>query len=232
MKHNRLEELQERLQLRFHQPQLLQEAFTHSSFVNEQRQKTKVHNERLEFLGDAVLQITVSDFLFHQFPKYPEGKLTKMRAAIVCEPSLAKFAAQLQLGDYIVLGRGEEHLGGRTRPALLADLFESLLGAVYLDQGLEAARTFLQTYIFPNLQFDEYVVSKDYKSTLQEHVQQVVLGPIQYQITEERGPAHNREFVATVSISGVVHGTGIGKSKKDAEQRAAAEALNTLNLLK
>ncbi|MFC0328752.1 ribonuclease III [Paenibacillus sepulcri] len=228
MKLEKFEELQSRLQLRFRTTRLLRQAFTHTSYVNEHRQSVLEHNERLEFLGDAVLQLTVSEFLYRTFPERPEGQLTRMRASIVCEPSLARFADMLGLGAHVMLGRGEEQLGGRLRPALLADLFESFVGAIYLDQGLEAVRTFLVRHIFPHIDSDGGMLVKDYKSTLQERAQHSGMGLIEYRITEERGPAHDREFVVEVYIADVLYGTGIGRTKKEAEQQAAAEAWRKL----
>ncbi|MFD2116861.1 ribonuclease III [Paenibacillus yanchengensis] len=219
-----MEQLQQMLQLQFTQPKLLKQAFTHTSYVNEQKGVLQ-HNERLEFLGDAVLQLLVSEYLYKTYPKRPEGELTRMRAAIVCEPALAMFANKLRLGDHIMLGRGEEQLGGRQRPALLADLFESLIGALYLDSGMENTRSFLEKRIFPLIDSDDFgLVTKDAKSKLQEKVQHHGLGVVDYKIVEERGPAHEREFVADVYLGDEKYGTGVGRTKKEAEQKAAAEA--------
>lgn len=229
MKHENFEELQRRLQLRFHTVRLLRQAFTHTSYVNEHRQNALEHNERLEFLGDAVLQLTVSEYLYRTFPDRPEGQLTRMRASIVCEPSLARFAEMLALGDHVLLGRGEEQLGGRHRPALLADLFESFIAAIYLDQGLEAVHGFLARHIFPHIEDQEGgLLGKDYKSALQEKAQHNGLGAIDYRIIEERGPAHDREFVVEVYIADHLHGAGVGRTKKEAEQQAAEEAWRKL----
>lgn len=228
MKNNSFDELQRSLQLNFKQPKLLKQAFTHTSYVNEQRGVVQ-HNERLEFLGDAVLQLLVSEYLYKTYPKRPEGELTRMRASIVCEASLAFFAEKLELGEHILLGRGEEQLGGRQRPALLADLFESLLGALYLDAGLEEVRQFLERYMFPNIESNDFgLVMKDAKSKLQERAQHHGLGAIEYKITEEKGPAHDREFVVEVYLGEEKYGTGTGRTKKEAEQRAAAEAWQKL----
>ncbi len=228
MKRNSLDELQQSLQLAFKQPKLLKQAFTHTSYVNEQK-GTVWHNERLEFLGDAVLQLLVSEYLYKAYPKRPEGELTRMRASIVCEPSLAFFAEKLRLGEHILLGRGEEQLGGRFRPALLADLFESLVGAIYLDAGIETARVFLERYMFPNVEANDYgLVMKDAKSKLQERAQHYGLGTVDYKIIEEKGPAHDREFVVEVFLGETSYGSGTGRTKKEAEQRAAAEAWNRL----
>ncbi|MFC4810680.1 ribonuclease III [Paenibacillus sp. GCM10023250] len=229
MKHDHFEELQQRLQLRFRANKLLRQAFTHTSYVNEHRQNGTEHNERLEFLGDAILQLTVSEYLYRTFPERPEGQLTRMRASIVCEASLARFAELLDLGKHILLGRGEEQLGGRQRPALLADLFEAFVGAIYLDQGLDTVRAFLAVHLFPHIDNDGVMVGKDFKSTLQEKAQQAGMGAIEYRIVEERGPAHDREFVVEVFIGETAYGSGSGRTKKEAEQQAAAEAWRKLS---
>ncbi|HZG81707.1 ribonuclease III [Brevibacillus panacihumi] len=217
--------LQEKLGVRFHDESVLRQAFTHSSYVNEQRGKRIQDNERLEFLGDAVLELTVSQFLYKTFPKMSEGEMTKLRAAIVCEPSLVKFAELLQFGDLVLLGKGEELTGGRQRPALLADVFEAFVGALYLDQGLDAVFAFMEKYVYPRVDKGEFAQVTDFKSQLQEFVQQDNLGDIQYRIVEEKGPAHNREFVSEVLLNSRSLGVGTGRSKKEAEQQAAARAL-------
>lgn len=223
-------ELQSQLNISFHNEQLLIQAFTHSSYVNEHQRKSDQDNERLEFLGDAVLQITISQYLFQKKPLMSEGEMTKLRATIVCEPSLVTFAESLKFGNYILLGKGEELTGGRTRPALLADVFEAFVGALYLDQGLEVVKTFFDRFIIPKIERGEITSVKDYKSMLQEAIQQDNSGELQYVITEERGPAHNREFVSEVQLNGQRIGMGLGRSKKEAEQKAAEEALKKLGL--
>jgi ribonuclease III len=228
--HRNLKQLQEALQLPFRHPELLRQAFTHSSYVNEHRIGNHKDNERLEFLGDAVLELTVSEYLFEQHPERSEGELTKLRASIVCEPSLVGFAEQLDFGSYVLLGKGEELTGGRTRPALLADVFESFIGALYLDQGLETVRSFLKKHMFPNLPGQGKLLTADYKTLLQEHVQQHSLGSIEYKIVDERGPAHEREFLSEVYLQEQLLGRGSGRSKKEAEQHAAKEALETLKV--
>lgn len=218
-------QLQERIGVRFHDESVLRQAFTHSSYVNEQRGKRIQDNERLEFLGDAVLELTVSQFLYKTFPKMSEGEMTKLRAAIVCEPSLVKFAELLNFGDLVLLGKGEELTGGRQRPALLADVFEAFVGALYLDQGVDAVFSFMEKYVYPRVDKGEFAQVTDFKSQLQEFVQQDNLGDIQYRIVEEKGPAHNREFVSEVLLNNRSLGIGSGRSKKEAEQQAAARAL-------
>lgn len=220
--------LQERTGVKFRNVRLLRQAFMHASYVNENSQSPLSSNERLEFLGDAVLQLTVSEYLYKRYPKRPEGELTRMRASIVCESSLVRFAEALDFGEIVLLGKGEERTGGRTRPSLLADAFEAYVGAMYLDQGLEAVRRFLSMHIFPLLSEVGMSAGKDFKSLLQEQVQMMGLGPLAYRIVEERGPAHEREFVAVVQIGERQLGSGIGRSKKDAEQRAAAAAIESL----
>ncbi|MBP1156045.1 MULTISPECIES: ribonuclease III [unclassified Paenibacillus] len=228
--HRNLKQLQSELHLPFKNPDLLRQAFTHSSYVNEHRVGQYKDNERLEFLGDAVLELTVSEYLFEKYPDRPEGELTKLRASIVCEPSLVGFAEQLDFGSYVLLGKGEELTGGRTRPALLADVFESFIGSLYLDQGLETVRAFLQKHMFPHLPQQGKLLTADFKTYLQEHTQQHNMGPLEYKIVDERGPAHEREFVAEVYLHDQLLGQGTGRSKKEAEQQAAAEALTTLKV--
>lgn len=227
-----LKKLQEELNITFRKPHLLKQAFTHSSYVNEQRSAEAQDNERLEFLGDAVLQLTVSDYLFRTFPDRPEGELTKHRASIVCEPSLVQFAERLDFGACVFLGKGEELTGGRTRPALLADVFESFVGALYLDQGLDAVKAFLDTHLFPYLAKDAMLQAGDFKTKLQEHTQQRGMGTVEYRIVEERGPAHDRVFVSEVWLDDARLGNGTGRSKKDAEQQAASQALARLTALR
>ncbi|MBE0342718.1 ribonuclease III [Paenibacillus sp. 28ISP30-2] len=225
-----LKQLQQKLHIQFNNRQLLKQAFTHASYVNEHRFSQHADNERLEFLGDSILALTVSEQLYNQYPKRPEGELTKLRAAIVGEPSLVKFAVGLEFGQYVLLGKGEELTGGRTRPALLADVFEAFVGALYLDQGLDAVRSFLERYIFPQIVLNGKLQMSDFKTELQELTQHHNMGMLEYKIVEERGPAHEREFVAEVYMDSERLGTGTGRSKKEAEQQAAAVALNRLKL--
>jgi ribonuclease-3 len=203
----------------------LEQAFTHSSYVNEHRYLQLADNERLEFLGDAVLELIVSEFLFGFYTKLPEGKLTKMRAAIVCEESLAKFAKECEFDQYIRLGKGEENSNGRQRPSLLCDLFEAFLGALYLDQGLAKVEKFVAKVVFPKIKSGAFSHEMDHKTALQEILQRNGDIDIEYRLVHEEGPAHDRQFSVEVSVSGKVIGTGIGKSKKMAEQRAAEFAI-------
>jgi ribonuclease-3 len=224
MKDNHFDPLEQRLGLTFQNRAVLLEAFTHSSYVNENKGQKLPDNERLEFLGDAVLQVIISEYLFSKFPKVEEGKLTKMRASIVCEPSLVRFAEALHFGHYVLLGKGEEATGGRSRPSLLADVFEAFVGALYLDQGLDIVKLFMHKFVMPHLKLDDARRDTDFKSRLQERVQQLGLGKPDYRIVDEQGPAHERAFVAEVSLNGHILGQGMGRTKKDAEQSAAAFA--------
>ncbi|PWW27408.1 RNAse III [Cytobacillus oceanisediminis] len=221
-------DFQAKLGIQFENEKLLKQAFTHSSYVNEHRRKPYEDNERLEFLGDAVLELTVSKFLYLKYPMMSEGELTKLRAAVVCEPSLVSFAHELFFGDLVLLGKGEEMTGGRARPALLADVFEAFVGALYLDKGLDTVVGFLEKVVFPKIDSGAFSHVMDFKSQLQELVQRDGAGSIEYKILQEKGPAHNREFVSTVSLNGRELGTGTGRSKKEAEQHAAQMALEVL----
>ena len=219
---------QQLIGISFSNVKLLKHAFTHSSYVNEHRKKPFEDNERLEFLGDAVLELTVSQFLFKKYPTMSEGELTKLRAAIVCEPSLVTFANELGFGKLILLGKGEEMTGGRERPALLADVFEAFIGALYLDQGIDTVIGFLDRYVFPKINAGAFSHVMDFKSQLQEFVQRDGTGIIEYRVLHEKGPAHNKEFVSKVTLNGEELGTGTGRSKKEAEQHAAQMALSVL----
>lgn len=208
---------------------LLKQAFTHSSYVNEHRRELTEDYERLEFLGDAVLELMVSQYLFKHFPNLSEGDMTKLRAAIVCETGLVQFSSSLSFDNKIFLGRGEEATGGRKRPALLADVFEAFIGALYLDQGLNAVGRFLESVVYPKISDGTFSHVMDYKSQLQETVQRRDLGDLDYDVAMEKGPAHQREFLSKVLLNGEVIGTGKGHSKKDSEQSAAREALKNIN---
>lgn len=224
----RFDKFQEKIGITFSDPSLLQQAFTHSSYVNEHREGIHRDNERLEFLGDAVLELAVSHFLYKTYPYMEEGDMTKLRAAIVCEPSLVSFAQEMNFGEYMLLGKGEEMTGGRNRPALLADAFEAFIGALFLDGGMETVIRFLDQWVFPKILSGAFSHMMDYKSQLQEYIQQSGSATVEYEIVEERGPAHDREFVAQVFLNGVCYGEGTGKSKKEAEQQAARIALDRL----
>ncbi|WP_370640552.1 ribonuclease III [Salipaludibacillus sp. CUR1] len=217
------------IHINFKNEDLFIQAFTHSSYVNEHRIRPYDDNERLEFLGDAVLELAISQYLYKLFDHMSEGEMTKLRAAIVCEPSLAKIADELKFGDYVLLGKGEEMTGGRRRPALLADVFEAFIGALYLDLGMDAVYGFLKDYVYPKIHNGSFSHMMDFKSQLQELIQRESQGQVHYKIIEEKGPAHAREFVSEVTLDKQQLGIGTGKSKKEAEQMAAQKALEKLN---
>lgn len=223
-----IKELQQNYGIVFQNTTLLEQAFTHSSYVNEHRQLQLSDNERLEFLGDAVLELVVSQYLYCHFTQLPEGKLTKMRAAIVREDSLSIFAKECHFDQYVCLGKGEENSGGRNRPALLCDLFEAFLGALYLDQGLTSAENFIAKVIFPKVEAGAFSHEMDHKTKLQEVLQKSGDVLIEYRLVKEDGPAHERVFWTEVYVDDQLIGTGQGKSKKLAEQNAAENALADL----
>ena len=223
-----IKELQERYGITFHDVDILEQAFTHSSYVNEHRNLNLSDNERLEFLGDAVLELLVSQYLYREYPTLPEGKLTKMRAAIVREDSLSMFAKACHFDQYVRLGKGEENSGGRKRPALLCDLFEAFLGALYLDQGTEAVHEFIKKVIFPKVAAGAFSHEMDHKTRLQEVLQKSGDVFIDYRLIKEEGPAHERIFWTEVYVDEKLIGKGQGKSKKLAEQNAAENALSEL----
>lgn len=223
-----ISELEKQLKLSFTNHSLLRQAFTHSSYVNEHQGSHVSDNERLEFLGDAVLELAVSDYLYNQRKDLTEGEMTKLRAAIVCEASLVNFAKSLEFGHYLLLGKGEEQSGGRERPALLADVFESFLGALFLDQGFDGTLRFLETHIFPKISIVDFLGEVDYKSQLQEAVQQSKNASISYQIISDVGPSHNKAFIAEVKINNDTYQGEAGRTKKEAEQRAAKRALDRI----
>lgn len=218
--------LEERIGYTFKNRRYLDIALTHSSYANEVK-KNLSSNERQEFLGDAVLSIIVSDYLFHTF-HLAEGDLTKLRAAMVCEKSLWEFSQELQLGDYLKLGRGEEMMGGRTRPSIVADAFEAVLAAIYLDGGIEPAREFVLGFVKNLLENKSEFAFNDYKTMLQEIVQKNPEEKLTYVLAEESGPDHDKSFVVEVHLNSNVIGRGTGGSKKNAEQAAAREALKLM----
>ncbi|MFD1672821.1 ribonuclease III [Agrilactobacillus yilanensis] len=222
-------ELRLNYDIEFKDLSLLDEAFTHSSFVNEHRELNIKDNERLEFLGDAVLELTVSEHLFKQFPDLPEGKLTRMRASIVCTKGFSSFAREAHFDKYIRLGKGEEMMGARDRDTLLEDLFEAFNGALYLDQGKAAVVKFIQQIIFPKIDVGQFNNFTDYKTALQERLQVNGDVTIEYNTLSEDGPAHQRVFHVNVSADGKILGEGQGPSKKRAEQSAAETALSKIN---
>lgn len=217
-------ELEERIGYHFRNQALIYEALSHSSYANEKKKQRK-SNERLEFLGDSVLSVVVSQYVFEHCTDLPEGELTKIRAALVCEKSLYQFALKIHLGDYLLLGKGEANTGGRERPSILADAFEAVIAAVYLDGGLEAARTHILHFIPKNIPEKHSMLFGDYKTALQEVIQKNPEERVDYQLIEESGPDHNKTFVVEVRLNSNTIGKGTGKSKKMAEQMAAKEAL-------
>lgn len=224
-----MRELEERLGYRFRRAELLAEALRHSSYANEHRGTENVSNERLEFLGDSVLGFVTAEYLFRKHPTSPEGELTRIRAALVCEQSLHEVAQKLELGRYLKLGNGEESGGGRTRPSILADATEAVIAAVYLDGGLEAASALIHRVLL-DCEREEVVEEKrrDYKTALQEFVQRTPGRTAAYKLAGETGPDHCRVFVMEVSVDGRTVGRGEGHSKKEAEQMAARAALEKL----
>jgi ribonuclease-3 len=224
-----METLENRINYKFKNKGYLMEALTHSSFANE-RSKNIRCNERMEFLGDSVLSLISSEYLFKTYPDMPEGELTKLKASLVCTDSLSNFAKQIHLGEYLFLGRGEIHTGGADRPSILEDAFESLIAAIYLDGGYDCAKSFVLSFLKPAL--DNHTVSfSDYKSTLQEVVQQNPDQSVNYVFVGSSGPDHNKMFEVEVHLNSNVIGRGKGKSKKSAEQAAAKEALGLMGLL-
>lgn len=218
----KLKELEKKLGYTYQDINLLERALTHSSYANE-RQVSYGSNERLEFLGDSVLGFITADYFYRHFSHLPEGKLTKLRAATVCEKSLHGFALEISLGEYLRLGHGEENTGGRERPSILADAFEAVIASIYLDGGIESARTFVLRFIKDAVQHS--LPFKDYKTTLQEIIQQNPEEELEYVLTDESGPDHDKSFTVEVHLNSNVIGRGTGRSKKLAEQAAAREAL-------
>ncbi|MBR5134057.1 MAG: ribonuclease III [Clostridia bacterium] len=207
----------------FSDPALLEEALTHSSYANEGKRRLQ-SNERLEFLGDSVLGMIAANHLFDS-DKSQEGELTKLRASIVCEQALSSYSRELGLGEYLMLGKGERMNGGMDRPSILADAFEALLAAIYLDGGMEAARAFALPFLVKEIASQRRRHFKDYKTQLQELVQQVPEERVEYVLVGESGPDHSKRFSVEVHLNSNVIGKGVGKSKKEAEQLAAKEAL-------
>jgi ribonuclease-3 len=220
--------LEARLGHTFGSAALCETALTHKSWLNESPASGRSDNERLEFLGDAVLALVVSDLLMRQFPERAEGDLSKTRAAIVSESGLAKAAEAIGLGQWIFLGRGEDQAGGRRKPSILSDALEALMGAVYLDGGLEAARAVAERLFGAALQDAEKRASQDYKSRLQERSQALLQTAPVYTVIREEGPDHDKRFEVMIALGGREYGRAIGRSKKEAEQSAAAQALVVL----
>ena len=222
-----MEKLEDKIGYRFQNRALLETALTHSSYANERHGECESY-ERLEFLGDSVLGLVTAEYLFTRRVQLPEGRMTRLRAELVCEASLHKTALALGLGGYMRLGKGEEHTGGRERPSILADMVEAIIAALYLDSGMEEAKRFIMANILQDVEFGESHRSGDYKTQLQELVQRRSNQVITYSLVEESGPDHNKTFTFEVLINGVSSGRGSGKTKKEAEQMAACRALENL----
>lgn len=219
--------LENKLNYKFKNIDLLKNALIHSSYANEIRGNTH-SNERLEFLGDSVLSIIVSEHIYNKFPNMPEGELTRMRASLVCEKSLYSFSRELGIGEYLKLGRGEEKNGGRERESILADAFEAVLAAIYLDGGMTAAKKHIMNTVLRDLKHHDDDNFKDYKTTLQEIIQRNPEECVSYILIDESGPDHNKLFTVEVHLNSNVIGKGSGKSKKQAEQMAARQALELM----
>lgn len=222
-------ELQACFGYRFRRPQLLRRALTHRSYANENNLPAEAHNERLEFLGDAVLELAISELLMSRYPNFTEGELSKLRAAIVNERQLAELAQKYRIGEFLLLGRGEDQTAGRKKPSLLSDAYEAVLGAIYLDRGYKRAKKVIESHygeLFTSRTPESFY--SDYKTELQERVQGIFRTIPQYRLTDERGPDHRKTFEVEILIQMEVYGRGIGKSKKEAEQKAAQEALKKL----
>ncbi len=219
-----INELEQKLNYKFKNIELLKNALTHSSYANEEHCRFG-SNERLEFLGDSVLSIIVSEYLYKNFKELPEGELTKLRASLVCEKALCTFSRELQIGKYLFLGKGETHNHGDERPSILADAFEAVLAAIYLDGGFEPAKKHVLRFITEELRSRDDDAFKDYKTLLQEVIQKNPEERLVYILTDESGPDHDKRFTVEVHLNSNIIGSGIGKSKKQAEQEAAHKAL-------
>ena len=222
-----IKDLEAAIGYQFHNISLLQNALTHSSYANERWHNSLLSNERLEFLGDSILGMLVAEYLFRTFPDRPEGELTRMRADIVCEKTLAAVANSIHLGDHLLLGHGEEQGGGRSRNSILADAMESVIAACFLDGGMEAALRFIKRFILVEVPVTK-LHNADYKTQLQELVQQKRNQVLSYTLAGETGPDHDKQFEVEVSLNGNVVGRGKGSSKKRAEQDAARAAIENL----
>lgn len=218
-----LDNLENEIGYQFKDKSLLKQALTHSSFSNEQKIRKWKNYERIEFLGDAVLELVSSDYFYRTYPEETEGNLTKMRAAAVCEQALAITARQLKLGSYMIFGKGEEANGGRERESIIADAVEAVIGAIYLDESLEEAKKFIYRFVLNDL--DHKRLFYDAKSILQEYIQETKAGELVYELIREEGPEHDKLFVVEARLNDVTIGSGEGKSKKAAQQHAAYDAL-------
>ena len=219
----KLEELEEKLGYHFHDRRLLEQALCHSSYANERHMDRLLNNERLEFFGDAVLELATSEYLYLNYPEMPEGEATRTRSSIVCEQTLALCARDLGLGTWLRLGKGEELTGGRERDSITSDAMEALLGAIYLDGGFANAKEFVHHFILNDIEHKKLFF--DSKTILQEQIQSETEEPLRYELIKEEGPDHNKRFTVTVSLGNDILGTGSGRTKKAAEQEAAYRAI-------
>lgn len=227
----KLEEFQNIIGVDFDNIDLLDNALTHTSYANQYNLTYNHHNERLEFLGDAVLSIVVSEYLYKKYKNKPEGKLTKIRAGVVCESSLAEVARRLGVNQYLRIGKGEELSGGREKDSLIADACEAIIAAIYLDKGIEIAREFIINNLSTKIEATGKGKSyNDYKTRLQEYIQKGTVAVIKYMVVSESGPDHDKRFETEVNINEKCYGRGSGKSKKEAEQNAAKAALSSLGV--
>lgn len=223
-----MESLEKRLDYKFNNVSLLKNALVHSSYANEVRGETR-SNERLEFLGDSILSVIVAEHLFNKYPNMPEGELTKLRASLVCEKSLCAFSRELGIGEYLLLGKGEDKNGGRERDSILADAFEAVLASIYIDGGMVAAKKHIFNTVLRDLEHHTDEDSfKDYKTVLQEIIQRNPEESVTYILIDEKGPDHDKTFTVEVHLNSNVIGRGTGKSKKQAEQMAACQALQLM----
>ena len=220
--------LKEKFDISFKNEALLMEAMTHSSYANEHKEMKGIYNERIEFLGDAVLELTISDWLFRQFPHFQEGQLTKLRAQIVCEDSLSLLAKECSLNEYLLLGKGETLSGGREKPAILCDVFEAFIGALYLEKGVNEVQRFLNLVVIPKIKNGRYELITDFKTELQEYLQQNGTVHIRYELIKEEGPSHDKVFTVQLIVDGKKYNTASGKTKKAAEQMAAKLTMEEL----
>ncbi|WP_027340530.1 ribonuclease III [Halonatronum saccharophilum] len=224
-----LKKIQEEIGIEFKDESILKRALTHKSYANERRNLNLKDNERLEFLGDSVQDLVVSEYMFLKYPDHPEGDLAKIRSVVVSAPVLAQKAREISLGDYLLLGKGEEMTGGRKRDSILADAFEALVGSIYLDRGLEVVEKFILSLLVPdikNVEIGEHI--QDYKTLLQEIIQRDSNSRPEYKVVKEEGPDHNKEFTIEVDFDGDILGRGKGSSKKEAQQRAAKDAISKI----
>ncbi len=222
-----LNDLQDKINIHFDNLELLKRAITHKSYANENRHLGLKDNERLEFLGDAVQDLVISEYIFNKYPNYPEGELAKIRSVVVSAPVLAKKAKEISLGKYLLLGKGEDMTGGRDRDSILANAFEALVGSIYLDQRLEVVRKFILDLLIPDInkvEKGEHI--QDYKTLLQEMIQKNSNSRPEYEVVKEEGPDHNKKFTIQVNFEDQVLGIGSGSSKKEAQQNAAKDAID------